>query len=81
MYKINSNNEKLQIAVEELLEWYDEYLDKDLRRVLEKLRDTKPNNLTDYEGETIIDFYENFKGLKEELEKITKIMKKEKENK
>ena len=74
MYKIDSNDEDLQKAVEQLFEWYDEYLSKDLKKVLEKIRDTKPDNLTDDEGETLRNAYNIFEGLKETIGEITEIM-------
>jgi predicted DNA binding protein len=74
MYEIDSNDKDLQRAVKELFEWYDEYLDKDLKQVLEKLRDIKPDNLTDDEGEALQNAYNSFGNLKETLGEITEIM-------
>jgi hypothetical protein len=74
MYEIDSNDKDLQRAVKELFEWYDEYLDKDLKQVLEKLRDIKPDNLTDDEGGELQNAYNTFESLKETLGEITEIM-------
>jgi predicted transcriptional regulator len=73
-YEIDSDDEALQRAVKVLFEWYDKFLSEDLRKVLEKLRDTKPDTLTDDEGETLIDAYNTFEGLKETIAEITEIL-------
>jgi hypothetical protein len=73
-YEIDSDDEALQKAVKKLFEWYDKFLSEDLRKVLEKLRDTKPDTLTDDEGETLIDTYNTFGGLKETIAEITEIL-------
>ena len=73
-YTIDSNDKDLQRAVEQIFEWYDEFLSEDLRKVLEKLRDTKPDTLTDDEGETLIDAYNTFQDLKETIGEITEIL-------
>jgi predicted transcriptional regulator len=73
-YEIDSDDEALQRAVKKLFEWYDKFLSEDLRKVLEKLRDTKPDTLTDDEGETLIDAYNTFQDLKETIGEITEIL-------
>ena len=73
-YEIDSNDKDLQQAIKRLFKWYDEYLSEDLRKVLEKLRDTKPDTLTDDEGETLIDAYNTFQDLKETIAEITEIL-------
>ncbi len=78
MYKIDSNDKDLQDTIRRLFEWYDEYLiDENLKKVLVKLRDTKPDTLTNDEGEDLINAYNNFQTLMEELGVITEILYRE----
>ncbi len=75
MYKIDSNDKDLQRAIKRLFEWYDEYIvDKNLKKVLVKLRDIKPDTLTDNEGEELINAYNNYQTLMEEIGVINEVM-------
>lgn len=75
MYKIDSNNKDLQNTIRRLFEWYDEYLiDENLKKVLVKLRDTKPDTITNDEGEDLINAYNSYQTLMEELGVITEIL-------
>jgi hypothetical protein len=78
MYKINSNDENLQVAIEELFEWYDDkILNEDFKKILVKLRDTKPDTLTNDEGEILIETYNTYQTIMEEIGTITEIMNRE----
>ena len=78
MYKIESNDKYLQKAIKPLFEWYDEYLVyENLKKVLEKLRDTKPDTLTDNEGEELLNAYNTFQTLMETFGEINEVMDKE----
>lgn len=75
MFKINSNDENLQKAVSQLFKWYDKYLmDEELKKVLEKLRDIKPNTLTENEGRYLIDAYETFRDIMETFGEINEML-------
>lgn len=69
MYKID-NDEDLQIDIKELFENYEDHLDKDLKKILKKLRDTKNKFITDKEREIIEDFYYNMDNLVETIVQI-----------
>jgi hypothetical protein len=69
MYKID-NDEDLQIDIKELYENYNDYLNKDLRKILKKILNTKPEFITDKERDIIEDFYENMNNLVETMVQI-----------
>ncbi len=56
MYKID-NDEDFQIDIKELYENYNDYLNKDLRKILKKILNTKPEFITDKERDIIEDYY------------------------
>lgn len=78
MYKIIiPNDEDLQINLIELFENYDDYLDNDLKKILEKIRDTKPIFITEEEGNIIKCFYYYIKTLVEKIGEIKIILNRE----
>ena len=70
MYKIDCNDEDLQIDVKELYENYEDHLDKDLKKILKKILNKKIKFITDKEREIIEDFYYNMDNLVETMVQI-----------
>lgn len=69
MYKIDYD-ENLQIDLKELFENYEDHLDKDLNKIFKKLLNTKPEFITDEEGEIINEFYYYIETLVETIGEI-----------
>ncbi len=69
MYKIDYD-EDLQIDLKELFENYNNYFNKDLRKLLKKILNTKPKFIKDKEREIIEDFYYNMDNLVETMVQI-----------
>jgi hypothetical protein len=67
MYEIEIINEYSQYNIDDILKRYKRYLDKDLLELLKKLKDTKPEIITDEERELILDNYRFFDGLQDSL--------------
>jgi hypothetical protein len=67
MYKINIEDEYSQYNIEDLLDTYKKYLDEDLIKLLEKLKETKPDTITDEEREMILNNTLYYEGLSESL--------------
>jgi hypothetical protein len=67
MYEIEIIGKYSQNNIDELLTRYKRYLDKDLLELLKKLRDTKPNFITDEERELILNNYSFYNGLQDSL--------------
>ncbi len=70
MYKIDINNEFGQDTIENLLDTYKKYLEKDIIKLLEKLRYTKQDTITSEECILIYDAYFGYEPLYETLEQI-----------
>ena len=67
MYKINIKDEDSEYNIDDLLDTYKKYLDEDLIKLLEKLKETKPDTITDEEREMILDNTLYYEGLSESL--------------
>ena len=67
MYKIDIKDEYEQYNIEDILKRYKKYLDEDLIQLLEKLKETKPDTITDEEREMILDNTLYYEGLSESL--------------
>ena len=63
MYKINIKDEDIDF----ILKKYKKYLDKDLLQLLRKLKDKKPDFITDEERELILDNYSFYEGINDSL--------------
>ena len=61
--KINIKDEDSQNNIDDLLDTYIKYLDEDFIKVLKKLKETKPDSITDEEKDMIIENYNYFEGL------------------
>jgi hypothetical protein len=67
MYEIEIINEYSQYNINDILTRYKRYLDKDLLELLKKLKNTKPEIITDEERELILNNYRFFDGLQDSL--------------
>ena len=67
MYEIEIIGEYSQYNIDDILKRYKRYLDKDLLELLKKLKDTKPNFITDEERELILNNYIFYDGLQDSL--------------
>jgi len=67
MYKIDIKDEYEQYNIEDILKRYKKYLDKDLLKLLRKLKDTKPDIITDEERELILNNLLFYEGIQESL--------------
>ena len=67
MYKINIKDEDSEYNIDDLLDTYKKDLDEDLIKLLEKLKETKPDTITDEEREMILDNTLYYEGLSESL--------------
>ncbi len=67
MYKINIKDEDSEYNIDDILKKYKKYLDKDLLQLLRKLKDTKPDFITDEERELILDNCIFYEGIEESL--------------
>jgi CRISPR-associated protein Cas8b1/Cst1 subtype I-B len=67
MYKIDIKDEDSEYNIEDLLDTYKKYLDEDLIKLLEKLKETKPDTITDEEREMILNNTLYYEGLSESL--------------
>ncbi len=67
MYEIEIINEYSQYNIDDILKRYKRYLDKDLLELLKKLKDTKPEIITDEERELILNNYRFYDGLQDSL--------------
>ena len=67
MYKIDIKDEYEQYNIEDILKRYKKYLDEDLIQLLETLKETKPDTITDEEREMILDNTLYYEGLSESL--------------
>jgi hypothetical protein len=67
MYKIDIKDEDSEYNIEDLLDTYKKYLDEDLIKLLEKLKETKPDTITDEEREMILENTLYYEGLSESL--------------
>jgi hypothetical protein len=67
MYEIEIIGEYSQYNIDDILKRYKRYLDKDLLELLKKLKDTKPNFITDEERELILNNYRFYDGLQDSL--------------
>lgn len=67
VYKIDIEDEDSQYNIEDLLDTYKKYLDEDLIKLLEKLKETKPDTITDEEREMILENTLYYEGLSESL--------------
>ena len=67
MYEIEIIGEYSQYNIDDILKRYKRYLDKDLLELLKKLKDTKPNFITDEERELILNNYRFYNGLQDSL--------------
>lgn len=65
--KINIKDEDSQNNIDDLLDTYIKYLDEDFIKVLKKLKETKPDTITDEEKEIIYENTSYFGGLYESL--------------
>lgn len=67
MYKINIKDKDSEFNIDDLLYSYKKYLDKDFIKLLQKLKKTKPDTITDEEREIILDNTLYYEGLSESL--------------
>ena len=67
MYKIDIKDEYEQYNIEDILKRYKKYLDKDLVKLLRKLKDTKPDIITDEERKLILNNYIFYDGIQDSL--------------
>ena len=67
MYEIEIIDEYSQYNIDDILKRYKRYLDKDLLELWKKLKDTKPNFITDEERELILNNYRFYNGLQDSL--------------
>jgi len=67
MYEIDIIGEYSQDNINDILTRYKRYLDKDLLELLKKLKNTKPEIITDEERELILNNYRFFDGLQDSL--------------
>jgi hypothetical protein len=67
MYKIDIKDEYSQYNIEDILKRYKKYLDKDLIKLLKKLKDTKPDIITDEERELILNNQIFYDGIQDSL--------------
>lgn len=70
MYKIDCNDEDLQIDVKEIYENYQKYLNKDLKKIFKKILNKKIEFITDKEADIIDDFYYYMNDLYETMVQI-----------
>ena len=61
--KINIKDEDSQNNIDDLLDTYIKYLDEDFIEVLKKLKETKPDTITEKEKDMIIENYNYYEGL------------------
>jgi len=67
MYEIEIISKANQYSIDYILKRYKRYLDKDLLELLKKLKDTKPNFITDEERKLILNNYRFYNGLQDSL--------------
>ena len=67
MYEIEIIGEYSQYNIDDILKRYKRYLDKDLLELLKKLKDTKPNFITDEERKLILNNYRFYNDLQDSL--------------
>jgi hypothetical protein len=67
MYKIDIKDEYNEYNIDDILKRYKRYLDKDLLELLKKLKNTKPEIITDEERELILNNYRFYDGLQDSL--------------
>jgi hypothetical protein len=67
MYEIEIIGEYSQYNIDDILKRYKRYLDKDLLELLKKLKDTKPNFITDEERKLILNNYRFYNDLEDRL--------------
>jgi hypothetical protein len=67
MYKIDIKDEYEQYIIEDMLNRYEKYLNNDLIKLLEKLKDTKPDIITDEERELILNNQIFYDGIQDSL--------------
>jgi hypothetical protein len=75
MYKINIKDEDIDF----ILKKYKKYLDKDLLQLLRKLKDKKPDFITDEERELILDNYSFYEGINDSLGDLFNLIEEEEE--
>jgi hypothetical protein len=75
MYKINIKDEDIDF----ILKKYKKYLDKDLLQLLRKLKDKKPDFITDEERELILDNYSFYEGIQDSLGDLFNLIEEEEE--
>jgi hypothetical protein len=75
MYKINIKDEDIDF----ILKKYKKYLDKDLLQLLRKLKDKKPDFITDEERELILDNYSVYEGIIDSLGDLFNLIEEEEE--
>ena len=61
--KINIKDEDSQNNIDDLLDTYIKYLDEDFIKVLKKLKETKPDTITEKEKDMIIENYNYYECL------------------
>jgi len=76
MYKINIKDEDIDF----ILKKYKKYLYKDLLQLLRKLKDKKPDFITDEERELILDNYSFYEGINDSLGDLFNLIEEEEEN-
>ena len=67
MYEIEIIGKYSQHNIDYILKRYKRYLDKDLLELLKKLKDTKPNFITDEERKLILNNYRFYDSLQDSL--------------
>ncbi len=67
MYEIEIISKANQYSIDYILKRYKKYLDKDLLELLKKLKDTKPNFITDEERKLILNNYRFYNDIQDSL--------------